>query len=161
MADIEKSVVQPEAKQTKFVEFEGGVYQTDFTPSKGNALQACIATILKLELEKVPNFIAQTEDIYDSLRKFLASYGLGFMKIMLEDGNLPFAPGGDRTICLLAGDSPRGSHRHVVVAELAQGSTKPAPIFDPHPSAHYLNSHTWVGLFVALVPSITNVKLTV
>ena len=34
------------------------VVQTDFSPAKGNALQACVATMLSLEtLDEVPNFI--------------------------------------------------------------------------------------------------------
>ena len=135
---------------TKSCRFDG-VFQTDFTASKGNALQACIATVLGLGLSDVPNFISEPGDLYDNLRSFLSKRGLGFMKIMLDDkGCLPFAPGGDRVTALLAGDSPRGAHRHVVVAEIPAGETKPIPIFDPHPSGDYLRSHLWVGLFVCL-----------
>jgi len=130
------------------------VRQTDFTPSKGNALQACVATVLGLELDDVPNFIAQEGDLYESLRNFLSTHGLGFMKINLnEDGTLPFAPGADSTLCLVAGQSPRGSHKHVVVAEIPSFALKPVPVFDPHPSNDFLQSFIWVGLFVALKPA--------
>jgi hypothetical protein len=33
------------------------ILQTDFTPARGNALQASVATIMRLPLERVPNFI--------------------------------------------------------------------------------------------------------
>jgi hypothetical protein len=129
-----------------------GVRQTDFTPTKGNALQACIATILHVDLDSVPNFIALPgPDIYQHVREFLARHGLGFIKIMLdEQGQMPFYPGDVK--CLVAGQSPRGSHRHVVVAEFKQG--KLIHVFDPHPSDEFLSGvPLWVGLFVSMDPS--------
>jgi hypothetical protein len=131
-----------------------GVYQTDFTASKGNALQACIATVLGLTLDEVPNFIAMPGDLYDNLREYLAKkHGLGFFKIMLDDeGRLPFAPGALEMICLVAGDSPRGSHRHVVVARVPPSSLTPEFVFDPHPSGDMIRSKSWAGLFVVSPP---------
>ena len=144
----------------KHPRLQSGVKQTDFTPNKGNALQACIATVLAVHLEDVPNFIAQDGDIYDFLRSFLATKGLGFMKITLNDeGCLPFAPGAATVGCLLAGQSPRGSHKHVVVAEIPPNSIKPVPVFDPHPSNDFLSTYIWVGLFVTLQPADFNKKI--
>ena len=40
-----------------FPDVEDPVYQTDFTPERGNALQACFAAMFRLELQKVPNFV--------------------------------------------------------------------------------------------------------
>src|SRR5690349_13210188 len=80
-----------------------GVHQTDFTASKGNALQACIATVLGLTLEDIPNFMLLPGDMYVNVRCFLSNFDLGFMKIMLDaNGRLPFAPGANKTIVLLA-----------------------------------------------------------
>ena len=36
---------------------EQPVYQTDFTPEKGNSLQACFAAMFRIELRQVPNFV--------------------------------------------------------------------------------------------------------
>jgi hypothetical protein len=38
-----------------------GVLQDDVSAAHGNALQACIASILELELNEVPNFIKSPE----------------------------------------------------------------------------------------------------
>ena len=149
------------ARTSKSLRFTRGVRQTDFTPSKGNALQACIASILGLDLEDVPNFIASEGDLYDALRSFLATKGLGFIKIPLdEEGCVPFAPGAANVRCVLAGQSPRGAHKHVVVAEIASSSTTPVPVFDPHPSEQFLSSFIWVGLFVILTPDDYTKKLS-
>ena len=131
------------------------IRQTDFTPSKGNALQACIATILEIELSEVPNFILEP-DLYASLRGFLSQYGLGFLKVTLnESGELNFFPG--EGLCLLAGNSPRGPHRHVVIAKISSSSPlRPIPIFDPHPSDAFLSGiPLWAGFFIALDPHQT------
>jgi len=142
------------ARSAKIRRSFGQVAQTDFTPSKGNALQACVASILGLGLDEVPNFIAMPGDMYENLREFLATHGLGFMRLSLDNhGHLPFAPAAKKIHCLLAGDSPHGDHRHVVVAEVGPNDTKVTPVFDPHPSGQFLTSQTWVGLFIALDPA--------
>ncbi len=41
----------------KIVDESIKVHQDDFTPSKGNALQACVASILGKSLDEVPNFV--------------------------------------------------------------------------------------------------------
>mmetsp|Transcript_3032 Transcript_3032/g.6907 ORF Transcript_3032/g.6907 Transcript_3032/m.6907 type:complete len:134 (+) Transcript_3032:214-615(+) len=128
------------------------VLQTDFTASKGNALQACVASALELELGDVPNFIA-TDDPYKSLRGFLGTKGLGFMKVGLEEGVLPFAVCEEDTksVCIIAGPSPRGSHKHCVVAEAC--GTGLRGIMDPHPDATMLGGPpVWAGFFVKLDP---------
>ena len=57
------------------------------TPSRGNALQACVACALELELDKVPNFIAD-DDPYASLRAFLKKFGLGFLKVRVPSAEM-------------------------------------------------------------------------
>lgn len=132
-----------------------GIHQTDFTPHSGNALQACVATVLGLSLANVPNFILE-KDVYGSLRLFLSDFGLGFVKIETDvDNSLPFAPNGSTTelmICLWAAGSPRGEHKHVVVAGLRANERIPEYVFDPHPSGAFLDLARpgWVGLFVQI-----------
>ena len=50
--------------------------QTDTTPSHGNALQACVASLLGLEMEAVPNFVAAPEGYWEAMlaHKVQASY---------------------------------------------------------------------------------------
>ena len=89
--------------------------QTDTTPSRGNALQACVASLLGLEMEAVPNFVAAPEGYWDAMLAHAASLGLSLIKVPLTDGRFAF-PSVPRTRCLARGDSPRGAHGHVVLA---------------------------------------------
>ena len=127
-------------------------HQTELEPPHGNALQACVATVLGLELADVPNF-AREQDLYVALREFLATRGLGFVKISVDaaTSRVPFAPSAKQTLCLAAGSSPRGDHRHVVVAALDAHDTLPRFVFDPHPDGRMLRDVQWVGLFTSVV----------
>jgi len=128
--------------------------QTDHSPATGNALQCCVATILRMSsLDAVPNFI-KAADPYAVLRAFLADKGLGFVKIELDaHGRMPFYPGDCDVV--VAGPSPRGDFRHAVVGRLRDASSRiPHLVFDPHESDAFFNGKpaAWVGLFVALRP---------
>ena len=46
------------------------VYQDDFSPARGNALQAAVASIFGLALQVVPNFIDAPEGYDASIRSF-------------------------------------------------------------------------------------------
>ena len=47
--------------------------QDDFSAGSGNALQACVASVLELPMGDVPNFIAQPSYL-DALNAFLAGF---------------------------------------------------------------------------------------
>ena len=49
------------------------VYQDDFTPAQGNALQAAVASIFGLSLQDVPNFIVMKEGLIRVLSIFTSS----------------------------------------------------------------------------------------
>lgn len=107
------------------------VHQTQFyVPPKGeggdplkvgNCMAACVASVLELDLDDVPNFAANPPD----------TYWLSFIEWLMErgwyavcfEGTFPY-PG----YYMVSGDSPRGDFKHLVVYcddELAH---------DPHPS---------------------------
>ena len=51
--------------------------------------QACVASALNVDLDSVPNFIAQ-DDVYGSLRAFLKPKGLGFLKVETKEVTTAF-----------------------------------------------------------------------
>uniref|UniRef100_A0A0G4HQD9 Isochorismatase-like domain-containing protein n=1 Tax=Chromera velia CCMP2878 TaxID=1169474 RepID=A0A0G4HQD9_9ALVE len=126
------------------------VFQTDFTPSQGNALQACVATIFGCGLDSVPNFIAMPGGYAKSLNDWLSRRDLCFLKVKLQDDKLPFpADFPSPTPVLLAGKSPRGDHKHVVVAEIGGGKPAATITHDPFPDGGGLESPLdWVGVFL-------------
>eukprot|EP00754_Rhynchopus_humris_P008735 Rhum_TRINITY_DN13821_c1_g1::Rhum_TRINITY_DN13821_c1_g1_i1::g.64902::m.64902 len=133
------------------------VYQTDFSPGTGNALQACVASLLELGLEDVPNFVAAKEGYARSLDAFLARRGQAFLKVSLTDGALPFPCGYSADVpCVVAGGSPRGDHKHCVVGLARNGETGLALAFDPFEdrdvSVPMLTDKQWAGFIVSLLP---------
>ena len=52
------------------------VYQQIISSNNGDCLRACVASILELEIEHVPNFMEVPAEWYDSLCDFLCGYSL-------------------------------------------------------------------------------------
>lgn len=113
------------------------VYQTIFKPPLGNCLQACIASLLELPLEGVPNFMEAGDDAW------WAEYSIW----MIEEAGvqpLGLTPGGwvPHGWHLIVGSSPRGDWDHVVVG--FQGNI----VHDPYPDGEPLLDVKYYEIFV-------------
>lgn len=70
------------------------VFQDVFTPGYGNCMAACVASILELPLQDVPNFRAQEEDdpqhrsLTWHLQQFLAPRGMCYVAMDVADVKL-------------------------------------------------------------------------
>lgn len=126
----------------------GKVYQDDFSPGRGNALQAAVASVLGLQLTEVPNFIASPEGYELSIQQFCFDHGrYASLKYNLKHDTL----GADLwekyngKFCLLRGKSPRGDFGHVVVARKIQNIDDRLDVsafemvHDPHPDETFLD----------------------
>jgi hypothetical protein len=105
------------------------VNQTILDFEHGNCMQACVASILELPLEDVPNFMQDGPDQFNfHLDKFCLSLNLTTLDVVLENNNLDLI---ENCYVIATGKSPRGTeakHRHAVV--WFNGEI----IHDPHPS---------------------------
>eukprot|EP00756_Hemistasia_phaeocysticola_P065214 Hpha_TRINITY_DN8397_c1_g1::TRINITY_DN8397_c1_g1_i1::g.154197::m.154197 len=112
------------------------VMQTDFSPGKGNALQACVASILGVGLDGVPNFIELPS--YEAGIKEAAEKA-GFEARKMKPADL--SPSYVGCLCLVRGKSPRGAFGHVVVGRVVGGAEKPGVelLHDPHPDGSMLD----------------------
>ena len=84
------------------------VLQTELLPPHGNALQACVASLLGVALDTVPNFVEHA-DYWRAMLDHADSCGLSLLKLPLaNEGRLPFesVPG---TLCIARGESPRNA----------------------------------------------------
>lgn len=98
------------------------VMQTIFAPPKGNCYQACIASLLELPLDGVPNFAdGPRSRFWDRVDDWLESQGLQVLHINELNG---FEIKGYH---IISGKSPRGNWRHATVG--FQGEI----VHDPHP----------------------------
>jgi len=125
--------------------------QTEFDSGKGNALQACIGTILKVgSLADVPNFIL-APNYLDAMNDYLGPLGYSFVKVDVSttDGKLCF-PVATGTRCVVTGKSPRGEHKHCVVGSVCADGKSFKLSHDPFPGGSGIEgSPVWVG-FVCL-----------
>ncbi|CAB9523757.1 expressed unknown protein [Seminavis robusta] len=126
------------------------VHQDDFSPGKGNALQACVASLFDQPLDEVPNFIeldcGYEQGIQDYLQQNKSSYTAVKKK-----------PSNDNTdndtgkLCILRGKSPRGDFGHVIVARVVEGGDKETtftPVHDPHPEGTFLDNSEPFGWYM-------------
>lgn len=110
----------------------------------GNCFATCVACLLDMDLEDVPNFVA-TEDVdwWWRFQVWLAARGMYAIEINFvksEDRRYNFEPVPGGMGCILTGKSPRGDHLHSVVgmtAEITGGEVRQSRCdvyHDPHPS---------------------------
>jgi len=122
------------------------VDQMIFKPPLGNCLQACVASVMELPLEAVPNFSQYfgREDWYETVAEFLKPYGLYPIELhQPKEGWGNFAPMGYH---LITGHSPRGRYHHTIVGYRGK------PIHDPYPGGNCeLEDVTSYMVFVSLM----------
>ena len=126
-------------------------HQTDFRPSHGNSLQACVASIHALPLLSVPNFIQDPHQYIESIHRWTGKHPrLGsFHKLTITtDERLSHhVRPGARVI--IRGTSPRGDFGHVVVAVVRDDGFTFDMCHDPHPESTFLQPPlVWCGVFV-------------
>lgn len=99
------------------------VHQTDFDFVNGNCMAACIASVLELPIEGMPNYHGEGTEWYIQWQRWLEPYNVQL---------LTFQAGGDwlpTGYSILAGKSPRHEGNHAVVC--LNGEI----VHDPHPDS--------------------------
>lgn len=119
-------------------------HQTLFGEKVGNCFATCIACLLDLDVDAVPNFCASPSRWWDDARRWLGDRGITPVMIEPPDGlDLDeFLP---ETLFIASGRSPRGDYMHSVIYR--GGSL----LHDPHPSGDGLLGHPQDVIF--LVPT--------
>ena len=98
------------------------VFQTKFGKPDGNCFAACLASILELPIEEIPDYKQPEGRWFRNYRKWIKQYGLDLL--IIEDiSHEDFIPD---VCCIVSGTSPRGLMHAVVY----QGTEM---IHDPHP----------------------------
>ena len=113
--------------------------------------QACIASMLDLSLEAVPDFCAPGfggRDWWGGFLAWCAGRGLCPVEVYLKAGSIHFAEIPDGVFCVLSGVSPRGNYLHSVIARSEKNLLK--IVFDPHESNAGLSGHPTSALFFVM-----------
>ena len=116
---------------------------------KGNALQACFASLLGLGLNQVPNFILKP-DYMDAIQTFLRPFGMAFLKVSMATlmSNADSLSNVEGLQYVVVDVSPVGGVRQCCVGVIV--------IHDPHPQSDGISREggIWAGFFVSLLPSV-------
>lgn len=126
--------------------------QTDLSFKSGNCGEACIASILEIELSDIPQLHdpenEQDGAIYcKNLRKFLSRLGLSYIDLSMSEGHDP-KDFFESCWVIASGPSPRGTkewHRHAVVWQNGK------IVHDPHPDGGELDIDMY-GVFIEKNP---------
>lgn len=106
------------------------VMQTKFGDPDGNCFASCLASLLELPLESVPDF--QEKDWWGAFKRWLKKRGLA--PINLYGGKGYILP--RDTLCIAGGKGPRGLEHSVIWKTGGHGVAK--MVHDPHPSGEGL-----------------------
>mmetsp|Transcript_6142 Transcript_6142/g.12677 ORF Transcript_6142/g.12677 Transcript_6142/m.12677 type:complete len:226 (+) Transcript_6142:126-803(+) len=124
------------------------VYQDDFSPGRGNALQAAVASVFGFDLADVPNFVVLPEGYELAIQVFCFDNGrFASLKYnLLQDAlDADVWKKYEGKLCLLRGKSPRGDFAHVVVARRTKATDENTHmsafemVHDPHPDETFLD----------------------
>ena len=114
------------------------VYQTIVEAGNGNCMAACLASILELEIEDMPNYHGL--HWFQAWQEFLLGHGYQLVIMEIIEGVAP------KGYHLISGKSVRGDWNHVVVGRDG------VLVHDPNPDTNGLEKQVW---WEVLVPAIT------
>lgn len=123
------------------------VMQTTFHEHTGNCWAACLASMLEITLDEVPDLRGDGQ--FERTKEWLDTLGYTILEIVLPK-RLSLGSGqvlgliGDGCV-MLCGKSPRGEFDHAIVAAVHEGKIR---LHDPHPSNYFLDD---VGSVVVLM----------
>lgn len=125
--------------------------------TNGSCLQACVAALLEVKQEKVPDFVMAPEyedsdypGWWNSLHGFLGAMGLTFLEIQLPP-NMPFMPLPFPTLCIFFGETTNGI-KHCVIGRIEGDQF--IQVHNPWPEAEFANGVSALGFIVPRDPSM-------
>lgn len=118
------------------------VDQTAFGLPGGNCFAACVASLLEMPIDDVPNFCNLPGDWEAEFNRWLRPFGLYALTVQMNDWRPP-------GLHIMAGKSPRGASVKEMHSVVAQGD---AIVHDPHPSRAGLSTRTETTLLVPINP---------
>jgi len=125
------------------------VDQDLFGDGKGNCFAACVASILELPIEEVPNFCeGWDQEWFTGFLDWLATREFSAVELWVTSDWKP----NPRQVCILSGKSPRGDFDHAVVGEWTGEEFRVT--HDPHPSRNGLKGKILqAAYFIPLDPA--------
>jgi hypothetical protein len=126
------------------------VDQTLFGFEEGNCFAACLASILELPLEAVPNFCANKEKHWEKEAQdwLIGHFGLSMFTVRHNEVSEAFRD----CYCIVAGPSPRGIDRDKEMHSCVWKNGE--IVHDPHPDKTGLPEITEMSFIISADPSL-------
>ena len=122
-------------------ELPNAVKQT--TPT--NCFRACVATVLNIPIEEVPEACDGAKWDWDKFQDWLADRGLQAIEMTFGSGGTIY-PVRKPVLCIITGKSPRRDVQHAVVANLL-GMEGFELLHDPHESDGFIDGEPCQATF--------------
>lgn len=122
------------------------VYQTEFGEGNGNCWSACIASMLKMKLEDVPNFCLNVNTWWKDTQEWMMNRGMFLIEMEINNDSLYVSDVPDGIHCIMSGKSPRGDFHHSVIGRHNKGTFYYK--FDPHPDGTFLDGEVKYITFI-------------
>lgn len=142
--------------------------QTQATPMRtgpngesGDCFRTCVAMILDMDRDDVPNFMEYGADRwFTKLAWWLRPMGLNYFEVALDqDGKWPLGiHTTDKQLVIGCGQSPCGEFGHAAVYEMDAGNAgiRFRLEHDPFPNSEGIPKVTEIGMFMAIRPHEMN-----
>ena len=112
-----------------------------------NCFRACVATLLQLDINEVPDACDGSTWDWDAFQRWLATRGMQAIEIGFGNGGTIY-PVVVPVPCIVTGKSPRecATGRHAIVGELL-GLEGFRLLHDPHPSERWIDGEPTHAVF--------------
>lgn len=124
---------------------------------QGDCLRACIASLLEISIEKVPDFTTAPEiegspfpAFWIALQSWLGDKGLFFLEVQLP-ANFPWMPMVLPAFCIFFGETSKGV-KHAIVGRVEEDQF--IPVFNPWPEAELTGGVAALGFIVPRDPHL-------
>lgn len=129
----------------------------------GNCFQACVASLLELELDKVPHFMLTPDDWYSPFVSWLQDRGLFCVEFKAQVPEA-YVVMMDGTWAILTGRSPRGGDLlHSVIGKWNEKESSFDLVHDPYPGRKFFGSRPdgvkWI-MIIGRLPTISLMEHT-
>lgn len=137
------------------------IFQTIIDPKEGNCLQACIASLFEVEIEKIPHIPPKDGRQLRDYREWLLSFGYTMIVLPVDQpkgmrvaAGLPIG-----MLMMVSGKSGKFSNgNHVVVGRISDGLGSYEIAHDPNPEATGISTPYYYYFFAPISPSVLSLR---
>ncbi len=133
------------------------VFQTTIDPKNGDCLNACVASLLEIPIERLPHNPPTSGKQLEILREWLAGFGLTVVLINVDGPQKTYAAGKITPGTLMMVSGPSGTFEnglHVVVGKIGEEAGQWDMVHDPNPNGKGIKKAYYYYFFTPMNPKL-------